>query len=67
MAMSNDPLNFFVLEAGECLEHLDAILAGAGPNGPDAVEFVRYARTLRGAAISVQLFASGSSSGVTRR
>ncbi len=55
MAMSNDPLNFFVLEAGECLEHLDAILAGAGPNGPDAVEFVRYARTLRGAAIMHKL------------
>ncbi len=55
MAMSNDPLNFFVLEAGECLEHLDAVLAGAGPNGPDAVEFVRYARTLRGAAIMHKL------------
>ena len=38
MAMSNDPLNFFVLEAGECLEHLDAVLAGAGANGPDAVK-----------------------------
>jgi chemotaxis protein histidine kinase CheA len=55
MAMSNDPLNFFVLEAGECLEHLDAILAGAGLNGPDAVEFVRYARALRGAAIMHKL------------
>jgi chemotaxis protein histidine kinase CheA len=55
MAMSNDPLNFFVLEAGECLEHLDAILAGAGSNGPDAAEFVRYARTLRGAAIMHKL------------
>jgi chemotaxis protein histidine kinase CheA len=55
MAMSNDPLNFFVLEAGECLEHLDAVLAGAGPNGPDAAEFVRYARTLRGAAIMHKL------------
>lgn len=55
MAMSNDPLNFFVLEAGECLEHLDAVLAGAGANGPDAAEFVRYARTLRGAAIMHKL------------
>jgi chemotaxis protein histidine kinase CheA len=55
MAMSNDPLNFFVLEAGECLEHLDAVLAGAGPAGPDAAEFVRYARTLRGAAIMHKL------------
>ena len=55
MAMSNDPLNFFVLEAGERLEHLDAVLAGAGANGPDAAEFVRYARTLRGAAIMHKL------------
>ncbi|MFI5248685.1 MAG: hypothetical protein ACHQTF_01880 [Gemmatimonadales bacterium] len=55
MAMSNDPLNFFVLEAGECLEHLDAVLAGAGASGPDAAEFVRYARTLRGAAIMHKL------------
>ena len=51
MAMSNDPLNFFVLEAGECLERLDSILANAGPTGPDAMEFVRQARTLRGAAV----------------
>jgi Hpt domain len=55
MAMSNDPLSFFVLEAGDCLEHLDAVLAGAGPAGPDATEFVRYARTLRGAAIMHKL------------
>jgi hypothetical protein len=49
--MSNDPLSFFVLEASECLEHLDTILANAGASGPDALEFVRYARTLRGAAV----------------
>ena len=49
--MSNDPLNFFVLEAAECLERLDGILANAGPAGPDAMEFVRQARTLRGAAV----------------
>ena len=55
MAMSNDPLTFFVLEASDCLEHLDAVLAGAGPGGPDATEFVRYARTLRGAAIMHKL------------
>ena len=55
MAMSNDPLNFFVLEARECLEHWDAVLAGAGANGPDAAEIMRYARTLRGAAIMHKL------------
>jgi hypothetical protein len=51
MSTPNDPLNFFVLEASECLERLDAVLAGAGPAGPDAAEFVRFARSLRGAAL----------------
>jgi len=55
MATSNDSLNFFVLEAGECLERLDATLASAGPSGPDAIEFVRHARTLRGAALMHRL------------
>jgi hypothetical protein len=52
MSTSQDPLNFFILEASECIERLDAALHGAGTNGaglaPD--EFVRAARTLRGAA-----------------
>ncbi len=57
MTTANDSLNFFVLEAGECLERLDATLASAGPSGPDAVEFVRHARTLRGAALMHRLSA----------
>lgn len=57
MTTANDSLNFFVLEAGECLERLDATLASAGPTGPDAVEFVRHARTLRGAALMHRLSA----------
>jgi hypothetical protein len=52
MSTSQDPLNFFILEASECIERLDAALHGAGSGGtglaPD--EFVRSARTLRGAA-----------------
>jgi HPt (histidine-containing phosphotransfer) domain-containing protein len=55
MTTANDSLNFFVLEAGECLERLDATLASAGPSGPDAIEFVRHARTLRGAALMHRL------------
>ena len=51
MGTPNDPLTFFVLEAGDCLERLDGVLASAGPGGPDGAEFVRYARTLRGAAV----------------
>jgi hypothetical protein len=52
MSTPQDPLNFFTLEASECIERLDAALHGAGSGGtglaPD--EFVRAARTLRGAA-----------------
>jgi hypothetical protein len=52
MSTPQDPLNFFMLEASECIERLDAALHGAGSGGaglaPD--EFVRAARTLRGAA-----------------
>ncbi|GEM_PF-625018 len=51
MTTSNDSLGFFILEASDCLERLDGILATAGPGGPDAAEFARYARTLRGAAV----------------
>jgi hypothetical protein len=40
---------FFALEAGEYLERL-ALLAGE-PGLPNAVDFVRYARALRGAAL----------------
>ncbi len=50
MSTTHDPLNFFTLEASECLERLDAILHAAGADRPAADEFVRAARTLRGAA-----------------
>jgi hypothetical protein len=52
MSTAQDPLNFFILEASECIERLDGSLHGAGSSGaglaPD--DFVRAARTLRGAA-----------------
>ncbi|HET7599309.1 MAG TPA: hypothetical protein VFK09_03410 [Gemmatimonadales bacterium] len=43
------PAAFFALEAGECLDRLDA-LAGAA-DGPDPEEFLRVARVLRGSAL----------------
>ena len=40
---------FFAMEAGEYLERLDKLVSGAG--APDAEEFVRLARALRGSAL----------------
>jgi len=52
MSTPQDALNFFTLEATECIDRLETALHGAGAGGlavsPD--EFVRAARTLRGAA-----------------
>ena len=43
------PAGFFALEAGECLDRLDALLGAAG--GPPPDEFLRTARVLRGSAL----------------
>src|SRR5882672_9484797 len=40
---------FFAMEAGEYLERLDKLVSGSG--SPDAEEFVRLARALRGSAL----------------
>ena len=48
-------LDFFVLEAGECLEQLDGLIAGAGPAGPDGDALQREARHLRGSATMARL------------
>jgi hypothetical protein len=55
MGQSIGMLDFFVLEAGEYLERLDALAqAPAGPF-PDADEFVRIARAWRGGALMASL------------
>ena len=49
--MSN-PLHgadFFALEAGECLDHLEQLVTR--PDGPPPDEMLRYARALRGSAL----------------
>ena len=49
--MSN-PLHgadFFALEAGECLDHLEQLTTR--PDGPPPDEMLRYARALRGSAL----------------
>ena len=43
------PAGFFALEAGECLDRLDALFGAAG--GPPPDEFLRTARVLRGSAL----------------
>jgi hypothetical protein len=41
--------DFFALEAGECLDRLESLVAR--PDGPPADEFLRTARVLRGSAL----------------
>jgi len=41
--------DFFALEAGECLDRLESLIAR--PDGPPADEFLRTARVLRGSAL----------------
>jgi chemotaxis protein histidine kinase CheA len=67
MSVGHDPLNFFVLEASDCLERMDAVLSGAGASGPDAGEFVRQARTLRGAAVVHRLTEMADVAGAVER
>ncbi|HWJ21064.1 MAG TPA: hypothetical protein VNS52_01830 [Gemmatimonadaceae bacterium] len=43
-------IDFFILEASEYVERLDALLGAAGDTGPEATEFARVARALRGSA-----------------
>lgn len=41
--------DFFALEAGECLDHLDVLISRQ--DGGDASQMLRYARALRGSAL----------------
>lgn len=48
-------LDFFVLEASEYVEQIDALLARARAEGPDPEALQRYARALRGSATMAKL------------
>jgi len=48
-------LEFFILEASEYVEQLDAFLLGGGPSGPDGEAVQRVARALRGTATMAKL------------
>lgn len=48
-------LDFFILEASECVERLDTLLANATTGPPDLIAFGRDARALRGSATMAKL------------
>ena len=48
-------LDFFILEAGEYVEQIDALLLRATPAGPDAESLQRASRALRGSATMAKL------------
>ena len=48
-------LDFFVLEAGEYVEHIDALLLRATASGPDADQLQKISRALRGSATMARL------------
>ncbi|MFL5617919.1 MAG: Hpt domain-containing protein [Gemmatimonadaceae bacterium] len=50
-------LDFFVLEAGEYVEQLDALMLASGSEGPDLEALQRVARALRGSATMAKLTA----------
>lgn len=50
-------LDFFVLEASDYIEQLDALLQGSGGGQPDAEALQRTARSLRGSATMAKLSA----------
>ena len=60
-------LDFFVLEASEYVEQLDALMLGAGAAGPDLDALQRAARALRGSATMARLAAFAEmASGIER-
>ncbi|HTK50070.1 MAG TPA: Hpt domain-containing protein [Gemmatimonadaceae bacterium] len=60
-------LDFFVLEASEYVEQLDALMLGASAGGPDLDALQRAARALRGSATMARLSAFAEmASGIER-
>ena len=60
-------LDFFVLEAGEYVEQLDALMLAAGASGPDLDGLQRAARALRGSATMAKLPAFAEMAGGVER
>lgn len=60
-------LEFFILEASDYVEQLDALLLGAGAPGPDADSLQRIARALRGTATMAKLTPFAELAGAVER
>ena len=43
-------LDFFILEAGDSIDRLDAAISGAATSAPDIDVLLRHSRTLRGSS-----------------
>ena len=48
-------LDFFILEASEYIEQMDALVAQAGQGAPNPDEMMRHARALRGSAMMARM------------
>lgn len=53
--MSVGLLDFFILEASECVEQIDALLSRASGASPELAAFTRNARALRGSATMAKI------------
>ena len=67
MTASTGVLDFFIVEASEYLERLDNLLTSAGPAGPNADSFGRYARALRGSATMSRQYGIADVAGALER
>jgi chemotaxis protein histidine kinase CheA len=67
MTASTGVLDFFIVEASEYIERLDDLLAHAGPAGPNADSFGRYARALRGSATMSRQYGIADVAGAIER
>ncbi len=67
MTASAGVLDFFIVEASEYIERLDNLLASAGPAGPNADSFGRYARALRGSATMSRQYGIADVAGALER
>src|ERR1700688_4630350 len=67
MTASSNALNFFTLEASDCLERMDAALAGSGETAAIVTAFLPPARQLRGSAVMYRLRGMAELAGAVER